>query len=119
MPSSRVNFLSRPFLPTHPQVHSQARDHLLFLPAPFCSSEKPVSQGHHSGCLVCAVAFVGVLNRVRGDPPFRVKGKHEHSGKLVSLVEVEYGFVPAQQLAQPTVDPCTGVGGCRRGGGRI
>ena len=109
VPSSRIDPSPGPFLPADSQVHGQAWDHLLLLSAPLGSSEEPVRQCHNSGCSVGAVVFVRVLDRVCGDPSFAVKGENEHARELVPLAQIEDRFVPAQKLAQSTIDRGVGI----------
>lgn len=79
MPSTHINPLPCPFLPTHPQIHSQARYHFLFLPPPFGPPKQPVCQCHHSSCSVYAIVLICVLNGMCCDASFGIKGKYEHA----------------------------------------
>ncbi len=95
MPPTCIDPLPSPLLPANPQMHSQARYHLLFLSAPFGSAKQPVCQRNDSSGSVGAVIFIGMLNRMRCDSSFGIKGEYEHARELVAFAQIEDQFVSA------------------------
>lgn len=79
-----------PLLPTNPQSHRQARNHLpLLLPPPLCPPQQPIRQGDNSRSLVRPVTFIRMLDRMGGDTALGIKGEDEQTGEFIALGEVE------------------------------